>query len=238
MLANDRLRFIRVKIERAYKHLDELEAVVHSLGEQTLMTIRIERESETVRPVLKADPVLIYGLEIPAIAGDVVHNLRSALDHLAFQLVSAGVEAGETRPNGRWFDIQFPILYSFANYEDKKSQVLQGAQQDAIDAIDKLKPYQGGDNRLWLLRQLDNTDKHSFIILPGENAIVGGLALHINNPYFTSLGVPKQKRQMESTGMECLAKTEVGISDALLPALHQLAELVSDIVTQFHRFLE
>ena len=35
MNADDRLQLIRVKIERAEKHLDELEAAVLSLGEAT-----------------------------------------------------------------------------------------------------------------------------------------------------------------------------------------------------------
>ena len=112
MLADDRLRLIRVKIERAEKHFDELEAAVQSLGEATFKTIRTERESESVKPVLKIDPLYVYGFDIPLATGDVVHNLRCALDHLAFQLVSVGVEVGriQNRKVAGYSvpDIQFP----------------------------------------------------------------------------------------------------------------------------------
>jgi hypothetical protein len=237
MTADDRLRLIRVKIERAEKHLDELEAVVLSLGEVTIKTIRVERESETAKPILKSDPLYIYGFDVPAIAGDVVHNLRCGLDHLAFQLVSVGVATGETRTE-KWQDIQFPILHSLPSYEAGKRRRIQGARRQVVDAIDRLKPYKEGNADLWLLRELDNTDKHNFIVLPGENAIVGGLSLHTKNPYFASLGVPKQKENVNLSANESLIESAVDSGRALLPTLHQLAELVSYIVTSFRPHLE
>jgi hypothetical protein len=191
MTADDRLRLIRVKIERAYKHLDELEAEVVSLGEVTFKTIRMERESEAMKPALKIDPLHVYGFDIPLASGDVVHNLRCALDHLAFQLVSVGVESGETRTE-KWPDIQFPIFNSFASYEAGKRRRIQGMRREVMETIDRLKPYKGGNESLWLLRQLDNTDKHSFILLAGEHTIIGGIPLDASDPYFASLGTPKQ----------------------------------------------
>ena len=40
MTADDRLRLIRIKIERAEKHLDDLEPAVRSLGEATFNAMR------------------------------------------------------------------------------------------------------------------------------------------------------------------------------------------------------
>ncbi len=237
MLADDRLRLIRVKIERAYKHLDELEAAVLSLGEATFKTISIERQPEFTKPVLKADPLYIYGFDIPAIAGDIVHNLRCALDHLAFQLVSVGVEAGESRTE-KWADIQFPIFHSPASYEAGKGRRIEGMRREAVEAIDRLKPYQDGNDALWLLRQLDNTDKHNFILISGQDVILAGIPLKTYEPYFTSLRVSNQKQDMNLPGEKPLIQPAVAISDALLPALHQLAELVGNIVTGFLPLLQ
>ena len=237
MTADDRLRLIRIKIERADKHLDELEAAILSLGEATFKTISMERESETAKPSLKVDPLYIYGFDIPAIAGDVVHNLRCALDHLAFQLVSVGVESGESRAE-KWADIQFPILYSLDTYKRRKRRHIQGARREAIEAIDRLKPYKGGNDALWLLRNLDNTDKHSFILLAGEDTIVGGIPLKAYKPYFTSLDNPKDKNNVNLSSKEAFCEPAIGGVNPLLPTLHQLTELVSNIVASFRPFLE
>jgi hypothetical protein len=111
-------------------------------------------------------------------------------------------------------------------------------RQEAAEAIDRLKPYKGGNDALWLLRQLDNTDKHSFILVTGGDVILAGIPLKINEPYFISLGVPKRQQKVNLSNTESLGQSAVSVSDALLPALHQLAELVSNIVTGFRPFLE
>jgi hypothetical protein len=100
---------------------------------------------------------------------------------LAFHLVHVGVGFGETPPK-TWADIQFPIFNSLNSYEAGKGRRIQGARREAIEAIDRLKPYKGGNHALWLLRNLDNTDKHSFILPIGENVIVGGVSLKADEP--------------------------------------------------------
>ena len=47
MNADDRLRLVRVKIERAEKHLDELEAAVLSFGEATFKLISLDSQPKT-----------------------------------------------------------------------------------------------------------------------------------------------------------------------------------------------
>jgi hypothetical protein len=236
MLADDRLRLIRIKIERAEKHLDDLEAAVQSLGEATFKLISLDSQSETRKPFLNVRPLNIYPPEIPAITGDVIHNLRCALDHLVFHLVQVGITFGETPPE-KWEDIQFPISHSPDSYEDGKGRRIKGARREAIEAIDALKPYKGGNEALWLLRRLDNTDKHSFILPIGDDVIVGGVSLKAYEPYFTSLGVPEDEEDVNLSGEESLVEPAVGRANALLPTLHKLAQLVSDIVTSFRPFL-
>ena len=121
MTADDRLRLIRIKIERAEKHLDDLEMAVLSLGEATFKTLSLDTQPETRKPLLIVRPLNIYPPEIPALTGDVVHNLRCALDHLAFQLVSVGVSFGESRTQN-WAEIQFPISHSLDSYEAGKQK--------------------------------------------------------------------------------------------------------------------
>lgn len=237
MNADDRLRLIRVKIERAEKRLDELEAAVQSLGEATFKMISRDFQLETGKPFLNVRPLNVYPPEIPAIAGDVIHNLRCALDHLAFHLVLVGVSFGETPPK-KWEDIQFPILHSHKSYEGGKGRHIQGARREAIEAIDRLKPYKGGNEALWLLRRLDNTDKHSFLWPIGEEVIVRGVSLKAREPYFTALDIPKNNENVNLASNETFIEPAVGRADALLPTLHRLTHLVSDIITGFRPFLQ
>jgi hypothetical protein len=41
-------------------------------------------------------------------------------------------------------------------------------RQDAIDAINAVKPYKGGNDTLWILHKLNNIDKHRFVIIVGS----------------------------------------------------------------------
>lgn len=237
MRADDRIRLIRVKIERAEKHLDDLEPAVRSLGEATFKLISLDSQSETRKPFLNVRALNIYPPEIPAITGDVVHNLRCALDHLAFHLVQVGITFGETPPD-KWEDIQFPIFSSMKSYEDGKRRRIQGARREAIEAIDALKPYKGGNEPLWLLRRLDNTDKHSFILPIGEDVIMGGVSLKAYEPYFATLDDAENDDDVDFPANEPLSEPAVGRANALLPTLNKLSELVSNIVMTFRPLLE
>jgi hypothetical protein len=237
MTADDRLTLIRVKIERAYKHIEELEDACRPFVGPVFKTVSFQANPQTGKPDLHIGSMNIYTSDIPAIAGDAVHNLKSALDHLAFQLVDAGVESGIPR-NGKWEDIQFPISHSPDAYKSRKLRYVEGARREAIEAIDRLKPYKDGNDALWLLYKLDNADKHSFIFAIGEDIIMDGVAFKGNNPFFTSLDASDDEQNMNLASTESLAQSAVPISNALLPALHQLAELVSNIVTSFRTFLE
>ena len=70
-------------------------------------------------------PVLSFN--ILTTAGDVVHNLRTALDHLAHHLVLVGNPEGIPPRH-----IEFPILDSKDDYEKRKAAKTRGMRADAI----------------------------------------------------------------------------------------------------------
>ena len=103
---------------------------------------------------------------LAVIAGG-LHNLRSALDHLAWALVlENGGEPGDTDPK-----TQFPIFLNPP--KSKTGQPKQvtirakdgGPSLAATTILEMLQPYNGGHEAnspppLWLLRCLSNIDKH------------------------------------------------------------------------------
>lgn len=59
-------------------------------------------------------------------------------------------------------------------------------RQEAIDAIDAVEPYKGGRDDLWLLHELDITDKHRLLVAVGS--------------HFQSVDIgPALRRSMEGT---------------------------------------
>jgi hypothetical protein len=102
-------------------------------------------------------------------AGDIIHNLRGALDHLAFQLylIGPGGQAG-----GAGSRIYFPIADDAAKYKAESPRKIKGLARAAIKAIDAIEPYKGGQtdksDALWRLEKMNNIDKHRLLIAVGS----------------------------------------------------------------------
>ena len=91
MPARERLEVIGVKVERAKEHLRTLETEVRSYLASTPYVIGTRRDPESRRLIYFLVSVRPTPLKISAMLGDTIHNLRSALDHVAYQLVSVGM---------------------------------------------------------------------------------------------------------------------------------------------------
>ena len=125
--------------------------------------------------------------------GEILYLLRSALDHLVWQLVLAnGQEPG--RHNG------FPIVRNEEAWRRQARSELRGVSQADVNSIRRLQPIDGGIGLpfdvfgLSRLHSLCNIDKHRHLIL----AIVGvyGFCNRHNQPRFdgSSSGRPLQGR--------------------------------------------
>lgn len=87
--------------------------------------------------------------------GDVLYNLRSALDHLAWSL--AGTKADRRT--------EFPIFYEERGFLDRGREKSHDMPAPAQTTIESLQPYKGvhglpESEPLWLLQQLSIEDKH------------------------------------------------------------------------------
>jgi hypothetical protein len=109
--------------------------------------------------------------DIPMITGDAVHNLRSALDLLAWALYAR-------RTKGKGTHIYFPIFETPKKYKSGSERKVEGISEADIEAITLLKPYKGGNDHLWGLHELDITDKHRLLITPV--IAVGRVGIHVS----------------------------------------------------------
>ncbi len=114
--------------------------------------------------VVSARPVPI---RLPILTGEVLYHLRSALDHVAQQLVLA---------HGGTPDIYtaFPVWEDrFATYKSKNPrphfEISGGADPGALAIVEAAQPYQRVDDPtlhpLWILNELMNIDKHRALLL-------------------------------------------------------------------------
>jgi hypothetical protein len=99
------------------------------------------------------------------IIGDAVHCLRSALDHLAYHVMS--ISPGITdKALGK---VYFPIAEDAHKYKTEQRARIEGMRQEAIEAIDRIQPYGGGSGGIfWHLHSLDIIDKHKLLIAVGS----------------------------------------------------------------------
>jgi len=149
----ERVSAIRAKAERSRKHIDEAGAYVQSYLQSNPYRIATRRDPETRRLHYYVSSITEPSQQLSAIIGDALHNLRSTLDHLAYQLVLVGT--GQL-PSRR---VYFPVCDDQAKYASEGRQQVQGAKLGAISAIDAIKPYKGGNTKLWQLHQLNNVEQ-------------------------------------------------------------------------------
>jgi hypothetical protein len=154
---------IQLKIEWADKHLCDFRQSVSEFKATHPYRFRVERDPQTREPVYYAETVDEVPAIINLLAGEVLQNLRSALDYLAYALVWRNDRTKLSRQTA------FPIHDSPTKYESGYIGQVNGMHQFAIDKISAIKPYKGGDDVLWRLHRLNNVDKHRLLFTTNGN---------------------------------------------------------------------
>jgi len=158
---------IRAKIERADHHIVDLELERQKFLKSNPYSLSAKYNPDIRKTEYRAIICRKIWRTIPIIAGDAIHNLRSALDHLAYQLVSAakGTLTNETG---------FPICgeKSPEEYETFLLRKMDGAPEEVKKHMRALHRDTGKHDLLLALHQLDIIDKHR--LLPAVSHVVNG----------------------------------------------------------------
>jgi hypothetical protein len=107
---------------------------------------------------------LDWGLRL----GDIAHNFRCCLDHLAWALVDRGRTPTSTLSERRRRKIYFPIFDKRDDFNANLGNYLPGVRRADIAQVRSAQPYQGGRRHLHrhvlhVLARLSNDDKHRSI---------------------------------------------------------------------------
>jgi hypothetical protein len=152
---------VTLKIDQAKKHLSRLKKEVKAFLSRKPFIVVIEEDSSgdlVYRIRIQAPIPVSWSADI----GDLLHNLRSALDHLAWELVVANGQQ-PTR------DTSFPISDNEPRFKYNLQRKLNGASAVARTAVENLKPYKGGYDDLWRIHNLNIIDKHRMIVPVGTS---------------------------------------------------------------------
>jgi hypothetical protein len=147
---------VLLKYQWAEKHIDKLNAALLDFRDRNKVSVRSQENPHTGEVAFYIDQIPAIPTEIPLITGDALHSLRGALDYLANGLVNAPTA-----------DTKFPIAFSPQAYESSLNRVVKGIGKEALEAINRIQPYQGGNRLLWPLHRMNNIDKHRLLLTVG-----------------------------------------------------------------------
>ena len=145
----------RLKIRRAQKHITDLEQCVTEFGASVKLTmVPVKEEGELICYLMRFNERPPE--DIPALVGDALHNLRSALDILICDIA---------RLRGKSVDkLKFPFAANVEALEKILSKDFPRLGEDVVDGIRAQQPFIGGNLALRGLHDLDIDDKHETVL--------------------------------------------------------------------------
>lgn len=262
-----RIDSILRKVERAEKHIQELNLALNSFYATKPYGIVKKIDAETRDHIYYVTKVSPVPEPVSLIIGDVLQNLRSALDHLAYALVAKAIAPAV--PNKY---LTFPIMDTAKQYMAPEGRgKIELAGDKAMKIIDALKPYRGGNDWFWQLSRLNIIDKHRLLItttskyrhrrvtlldharmaLQNPKAFQSGILqivqwtdyggpmepLKVGDILYTKPAILKLKKEMEFKIEVAFNEPEILECQAVLETLYMMFRVVGNIVPRFSRLL-
>jgi hypothetical protein len=169
---SDLLRGCRAKIERATETTQNLECDLKALiaANRHAFSKRHEFRRDGKEYVFIIAGELFVPPRFSILAGEIVHNLRSSLDHLIYALVLQN-GCQPTRKN------QFPLCTDERFFEDCiRRGFIYGVSDRAGKLIRSVQPFCSStpdDTILHVIQQYDNQDKHQLLLVVSTVMAIG-----------------------------------------------------------------
>ena len=158
----------RAKVSRAIEQIDNLGAQLRFAMESDANKLLLDTKNDVFdgHPAVTifATRVPVFSAEISVLIGEIVHNLRSSLDNLAWFLVPRRqLNLMNVRAQRQ---IAFPLAENRKSFWSSVDRRVPQASSPHIEFIEQYQPYRRSTaGRLMRsLRTLSNTDKHRFIV--------------------------------------------------------------------------
>lgn len=202
----DELDPIRWKIGWARNQLQAFHNIAQPWIAQPDFWTRKAYQDRKGRLVLGVKEVKPFPNEMLLLAGDCAHNLRSALNHLAFLICKPKTEAQEGA-------VEFPITSSSGKFRGTRWK-MPNAPRGYRTAVERLQPYHRRVHPeamvLWHLQEINNWDKHRRLLAAAASLQWSNINVRFRGS--TSIENVVQFRGMFKPGA-ILARIEMGYSE-------------------------
>jgi hypothetical protein len=191
----------RAKLSRAHQLCEELDAYISTYlsdkEHRPSLALRLDPTTrEFVLFVHHVPPLDEFFERVGLLVGDIVHNARSALDHLVHDLAFHNSGGNLRQPT----KTQFPIADTPSEFQAQAKRYLQEVASQHRSIIESFQPYHLMDanvgvgeyfHPLAMLRDLSNLDKHRLLVPilipttgvslegPASMSIVSGMVLQM-----------------------------------------------------------
>jgi hypothetical protein len=161
---------VKLKLARADEQVESINKKIETYAAEHARPMTLAGDLDGVAFTLRMPRVPPLDPNLSVDIGEVLHNLRSALDQTTFAMLQANLSdmSGLTSKKREGMErmSQFPITDAPQKFADATPMV-QGLSADAIATIERFQPYHNpkgvvGDS-LWCVRELSNTDKHRLV---------------------------------------------------------------------------
>jgi hypothetical protein len=168
---SDPFHSARSKIDRAKQHIVEMESIISALPNNSIATVEINPDggNEVLKHDLRDRDKIIN--DIALMLGDAIHNLHCALDHAWMSVLTQLCPASINNQT------KFPIF----PVRDKVEAALRGVKIESSApalfdlVLGKIEPYEGGNESIWPIHNLDIDDKHRLLLPIIEYASIHGI---------------------------------------------------------------
>jgi hypothetical protein len=155
-------RDARLKVQRANKHIADLEAAISALKENYTATV-VQNSDTGHQDLIHAIPEFAEAADNMAlIAGDAIHNLKTALDFAWMSVLMKHV------PTANFDCAKFPVYPSRRELEGALNGVpINAGSNSALFEllVSGMQPFEGGHNGvIYALHKLDISDKHLLLL--------------------------------------------------------------------------
>jgi hypothetical protein len=170
---SDNLAGVALKIARAKRHVADLKNSVELALDPKGHCFSAEFDRDTAQYVYRIHNVPTVDPEWSLQAGEILYQLRSALDHLAWQLVEldGGIPGERTQ-----FPIRDSPLDKNGTPRPIRDLMPQIKSTEILELVDECQPYRGFDGEtrtrfeahsdvLWHIKVLNNVDKHRLLLV-------------------------------------------------------------------------
>lgn len=225
------------KIERAQEQVQSLKAEIDrhiSEGTGHSLVGYVERNKDTFSKLYSRLAGPATPIRFAILCGEIVHQLRSSLDHLVWQLI---LLEGKTPPPRA----EYPIFKKREEYVAGAPRKIKGMPDEVETLIEQKQPYhwpRPEDHPLWRIHDLNRIDKHRLLLQAHTNAVFDERFLDVwlaNGDRPPPYPIPQPNPEVDigpQPTIKIVLKYGTG-SNPIIPELTQLCDYTLNLVNVF-----